>query len=180
MSKQTKKTSATKKAATKKATRPQKSEMSARSAKAATKPATDKPMSGLDAAAKVLADAGEPMRAKAIGDAAIGGGLWKSDGAKAAGSRREMHVTSVASVAYAHARVDHTNTPAPQLRNLEECCAPSTQKTHVSAQCASIDGAAVAVYWKCAQMNTSARNTKGALPWGALPTTPMILPTCPP
>lgn len=80
MSKKTKKPSATKKAATKKTTRPQKSDMSARPAKAATKPATDKPMSGLDAAAKVLADAGEPMRAKAIVDAVIGGGLWKSGG----------------------------------------------------------------------------------------------------
>lgn len=48
-------------------------------AKVAT-PAGDKPMSGLDAAAKVLADAGEPMRAKAIVDAAIGGGLWRSAG----------------------------------------------------------------------------------------------------
>ena len=80
MSKKPKRTSATKKAATKKATRPQKSDMSARPAKAATEPAGDKPMSGLDAAAKVLADAGEPMRAKAIVDAAIGSGLWKSGG----------------------------------------------------------------------------------------------------
>ncbi|MBP7748509.1 MAG: winged helix-turn-helix domain-containing protein [Phycisphaerae bacterium] len=82
MSKKTKKPSATKKAATKKATRPQKSDMSARPAKATkdATPAADKPMSGLDAAAKVLADAGEPMRAKAIVDAAIGGGLWKSGG----------------------------------------------------------------------------------------------------
>ena len=70
MSKKTKKTSATKKAArTPKATA------------AAKKPATaDKPMSGLDAAAKVLSDAGEPMRAKALVDAMINGGLWKSGG----------------------------------------------------------------------------------------------------
>jgi len=79
MSKQTKKTSATKKAAR---TPKAKSDMSARPAKAAkaATPAADKPMSGLDAAAKVLADAGEPMRAKAIVDAMIGGGLWRSAG----------------------------------------------------------------------------------------------------
>lgn len=70
MSKKTKKTSATKKTTrTPKATT------------AAKKPATtNKPMSGLDAAAKVLADAGEPMRAKALVDAMISGGLWKSGG----------------------------------------------------------------------------------------------------
>jgi len=76
MSKQTKKTSATKKAAR---TPKAKSDMSARPAKVA-RDAAAKPMSGLDAAAKVLADAGEPMRAKAIVDAMINGGLWKSGG----------------------------------------------------------------------------------------------------
>ncbi len=81
MSKKTKKTSATKKAATKKATRPQKSDMSARPTKAA-KDATpaDKPMSGLDAAAKVLQDAGEPMRARELVNTMIERGLWKSAG----------------------------------------------------------------------------------------------------
>jgi hypothetical protein len=45
----------------------------------ATKPA--KPMSGLDAAAKVLSQAKEPMSAKQIVEAAIGKGLWQSGGA---------------------------------------------------------------------------------------------------
>ena len=40
-----------------------------------------KPMSGLDAAAKVLKEAKEPMSAKAIVEAAIGKGLWQSSGA---------------------------------------------------------------------------------------------------
>ncbi|MCZ2095635.1 MAG: winged helix-turn-helix domain-containing protein [Anaerolineae bacterium] len=74
MSKQTKKTSATKKAA-----RTPKPRATTTLHKMGKLPA-DKPMSGLDAAAKVLADAGEPMRAKAIVDAMIGGGLWKSGG----------------------------------------------------------------------------------------------------
>lgn len=70
MSKKTKKASATKKAArTPKAP-----------AAAKRLAATDQPMSGLDAAAKVLQDGGEPMRAKALVDAMINGGLWKSGG----------------------------------------------------------------------------------------------------
>lgn len=40
-----------------------------------------KAMSGLDAAAKVLKEAKEPMSAKAIVEAAIGKGLWQSSGA---------------------------------------------------------------------------------------------------
>jgi restriction system protein len=37
-------------------------------------------MSGLDAAAKVLADAGEPMKVSAVVDKAIAKGLWKTGG----------------------------------------------------------------------------------------------------
>ena len=37
-------------------------------------------MSGLDAAAKILQDAGEPLRCKAIVEAIFAKGLWKSDG----------------------------------------------------------------------------------------------------
>ena len=65
MSKQTKKTTK-KKASAKKAT---------------TKARATKPMSGLDAAAKVLKDAGEPMGAKQIVEAAMAKGLWKTNGA---------------------------------------------------------------------------------------------------
>jgi len=51
-------------------------------AKPAAKPqASDKPMSGLDAAAKVLAEAGKPMRAKDMVKAALAKGLWKTSGA---------------------------------------------------------------------------------------------------
>jgi hypothetical protein len=46
------------------------------------KPKKDRPMSGLDAAAKVLADAGEPMRVKDIVAAAEKKGLWKSKAGK--------------------------------------------------------------------------------------------------
>jgi hypothetical protein len=41
---------------------------------------TDGTMSGLDAAAKVLADAGEPLDRKAIVERAIAQGLWKPGG----------------------------------------------------------------------------------------------------
>lgn len=45
------------------------------------KPAKDNGrMSGLDAAAKVLADAGKPMRCKEIVETAIAKGLWRSGG----------------------------------------------------------------------------------------------------
>lgn len=40
-----------------------------------------KPMSGLDAAAKVLAEAKEPMSAKQIVETALAKGLWKTGGA---------------------------------------------------------------------------------------------------
>ncbi len=48
--------------------------------KAAKTPATNKPLSGLDAAAKVLADAGQPMRARELVNTMIERGLWKSGG----------------------------------------------------------------------------------------------------
>lgn len=59
-----------------------KSDVSGRPAKTATvaTPAGDKPMSGLDAAAKVLADAGEPMRSRELVNTMIERGLWKSGG----------------------------------------------------------------------------------------------------
>ena len=63
----TKKT--TKKASTRKA-----------SAKKTAK-ATTKKMSGLDAAAKVLTEAGEPMNAKTICEAALAKGYWATKGA---------------------------------------------------------------------------------------------------
>ena len=49
-------------------------------AKGAT-PKADGKMSGLDAAAKVLADAGEPLNCRAIAERAIAQGLWSSNGA---------------------------------------------------------------------------------------------------
>jgi len=64
----------TKKARTTKATK-QASQPRAKDSK------EDKPMSGLDAAAKVLSQAKEPMSAKEIVKAAIGKGLWQSKGA---------------------------------------------------------------------------------------------------
>ncbi len=49
--------------------------------KASTKPA-DKKMSGLDAAAKVLAESREPLRAKEIVEQMEAKGYWKSPGGK--------------------------------------------------------------------------------------------------
>lgn len=46
----------------------------------AAKPAKAKRMSGLDAVAKVLQDAGKPMSAKDMTDKAIEKGLWKTGG----------------------------------------------------------------------------------------------------
>lgn len=54
---------------------------SARKTRKAGRPPADKPMSGLDTAAKVLADAGKPMRAREIVDAMLAKGLWKTGGA---------------------------------------------------------------------------------------------------
>ena len=70
MSKQTKKTTGKKKASATKGAK-----------QATTKAKAAKPMSGLDAAAKVLKDAGEPMGAKQIVEAAMAKGLWQSNGA---------------------------------------------------------------------------------------------------
>jgi len=67
----------TKKAA--KAANPPKAAKAAATRKAAT-PANDKPVSGLDAAAKVLKDAGQPMRARELVNTMIERGLWKSGG----------------------------------------------------------------------------------------------------
>jgi len=67
---------------TKKAAKVAKTPKAAKAAttrKAAT-PADGKPLSGLDAAAKVLADAGQPMRARELVNTMIERGLWKSGG----------------------------------------------------------------------------------------------------
>ena len=48
----------------------------------AKKEPKEKRMSGLDAAAKVLAESGEPMTAKEVTDAAEAKGYWKSPGGK--------------------------------------------------------------------------------------------------
>lgn len=53
----------------------------ARATKATKQAKASKPMSGLDAAAKVLSQAKEPMSAKAIVEAAMAKGLWQSSGA---------------------------------------------------------------------------------------------------
>ncbi len=49
-------------------------------AAAPAKPAGDGRMSGLDAAAKVLAEAKAPMNAQAIVEAMLAKGLWKTEG----------------------------------------------------------------------------------------------------
>jgi len=49
-------------------------------AAAPAKPAGDGKLSGLDAAAKVLAEAKEPMNAKAIVETMLAKGLWQTDG----------------------------------------------------------------------------------------------------
>ena len=48
----------------------------------AAKPATDKKMSAIDAAAKLLGQAGEPMNCKAMIDAIAAKGYWTSPGGK--------------------------------------------------------------------------------------------------
>jgi len=76
----TKKKAASKKRTTKSAAKaPAKSTTTQRSTKAASKPAKDKKPSGLDLAAKVLADSKEPLAAKAIAERAIAAG-WKTSG----------------------------------------------------------------------------------------------------
>jgi hypothetical protein len=64
-----------------KATGGQKAKAAKAPAKTA-KPKKDRPMSGLDAAAKILADSGEAMRVKDIVAAAEKKGLWKSKAGK--------------------------------------------------------------------------------------------------
>ena len=49
--------------------------------KAATPAKADKPMSGLDAAAKVLSASKEPMSAKQIVEIMLAKGMWKTSGA---------------------------------------------------------------------------------------------------
>ena len=46
----------------------------------APKPKKDRPMSGLDAAAKVLLDAGKPLRVAQMMEAIVKKGVWKSNG----------------------------------------------------------------------------------------------------
>ncbi len=65
------------KKSTKKAAKAAKTSKAAKEAKT---PADDKPLSGPDAAAKVLADAGQPMRARELVNTMIERGLWKSGG----------------------------------------------------------------------------------------------------
>ena len=66
---------------TKKAAKAAKTPQAAtRKATKAATPADGKPLSGLDAAAKVLADAGQPMRARELVNTMIERGLWKSGG----------------------------------------------------------------------------------------------------
>lgn len=65
---------------TKKTTNTPKAPKSAKAKKPATAPKADKPMSGLDAAAKVLADAKEPMNAKTMVDTMLAKGMWKTGG----------------------------------------------------------------------------------------------------
>lgn len=65
---------------TKKVAKVAKTLKAAKAARTVKTPTDGKPLSGLDAAAKVLKDAGEPMRARALVDAMISGGLWKSGG----------------------------------------------------------------------------------------------------
>ena len=67
-----------KKTTTKKAP---KTEKANKAKKAATPAKADKPMSGLDAAAKVLSEAKEPMSAKQIVETMLAKGMWKTSGA---------------------------------------------------------------------------------------------------
>jgi hypothetical protein len=67
-----------KKAATKVTTTKTEAKKTAPAAKAPGK--ADKPLSGLDAAAKVLGEAGEPMNAKAMVDAMLTKGYWVTAG----------------------------------------------------------------------------------------------------
>lgn len=65
----------------KKTTKRARATKTTKQAKATTPAKADKPMSGLDAAAKVLKEAREPMSAKQIVEVAMAKGLWQSSGA---------------------------------------------------------------------------------------------------
>jgi len=67
---------------TKKAAKVAKTPKAAKAAttRKAAAPADGKPLSGLDAAAKILADVGQPMRARELVNTMIERGLWKSGG----------------------------------------------------------------------------------------------------
>ncbi|MCC7293572.1 MAG: winged helix-turn-helix domain-containing protein [Phycisphaerales bacterium] len=65
---------------TKKAGKVAKTPKTAKTPKAVKTSTDGKPLSGLDAAAKVLADAGQPMRARELVNTMIERGLWKSGG----------------------------------------------------------------------------------------------------
>jgi len=69
---------ATKKTTTKKATKA----TSTRAKAAKAKPVADKKLSQIDAAARVLAEAGEPMNCTAMVEAMQAKGLWSSPGGK--------------------------------------------------------------------------------------------------
>ncbi len=66
---------------TTKATKPAKAtKKEAKAKKPAAALKADKPMSGLDAAAKVLADAKEPMNAKTMVETMLAKGYWETGG----------------------------------------------------------------------------------------------------
>lgn len=59
---------------------PKQAAKKAKAAKPAAAPKADKRMSGLDAAAKVLADAKVPMNAKTMVETMLAKGMWKTNG----------------------------------------------------------------------------------------------------
>ncbi len=75
-------TMAAKKATTKKATSRKQASGKKASGKRASAKKSEKKMSGLDAAAKVLAEAGEPMRCQEMLERMAEKGYWKSPGGK--------------------------------------------------------------------------------------------------
>jgi len=79
----TKQTKQTKKTSTKASSKQPKqaAKVKATKAKAARKPKADGKMSGLDAAARVLEEAGQPMNAKAMVETMLAKGYWATGGA---------------------------------------------------------------------------------------------------
>ncbi|HOI56393.1 MAG TPA: winged helix-turn-helix domain-containing protein [Phycisphaerae bacterium] len=75
--KQTKKTGSKQ---TKQAAKAKVTKAKAPKAKVATKPKADGKMSGLDAAARVLEEAGQPMNAKTMVETMLAKGYWATDG----------------------------------------------------------------------------------------------------